>query len=229
VIGLDGGTFSIADIVPPLLPPMKFCCFCASSSGSPPSPPVARKITGPVPEVAEYSLDGNTCTRHSSTHPDTNACADVVVSTETEEDHNDDDSSLVPQQRKQSVPLLYRKRAFPVPELDMVAGRTPGSAWQAVAAKVVSANRLRRGLGKEVRIEDFRVQELGGRAGGNIFGPVSVFNGNVTFRVKKPLKGITVSVKFCGVTEVDGRYVNFITAHHDLFSGGGFSSGWLAG
>jgi hypothetical protein len=82
-----------------------------------------------------------------------------------------------PQPRKQSIPLLYRRRAFAIPELDMVAGRTPSSAWQAVAAKVVSANRKRRGLGKEVRIEDFRVEELGGRAGQSVFGPVSMFNG----------------------------------------------------
>lgn len=101
----------------------------------------------------------------------------------------------------------------------MVAGRTPPSAWQAVAAKVVSANRIRRGLGKEVRIEEFRIEELGGRAGKKIFGPVSVFNGNVTFRVKRPLKGITLSIKFYGGTEVNGNYVNFITAAHDLFSG----------
>jgi hypothetical protein len=199
---------------------MKFCCFhsfCCSEPAAPPSPPVARKITGPVPEVTEYSLDGNTCTRHSSTHPDTNTCADLTSTASDTED-----PPATPQPRKPSVPLLYRKRAFAVPELDMVAGRTPGSAWQAVAAKVVSANRIRRGLGKEVRIEEFRVQELGGRAGGNIFGPVSVFNGNVTFRVKKPLRGITVSVKFCGVTEVGGKYVNFITANRDLFSGGKF-------
>ncbi|KAA8911542.1 hypothetical protein FN846DRAFT_773973 [Sphaerosporella brunnea] len=123
--------------------------------------------------------------------------------------------------RRDSNPLQYARRAFATPELDMVAGRTPPSAWQAVAAKVVSANRIRRGLGKEVRIEEFRIEELGGRAGKKIFGPVSVFNGNVTFRVKRPLKGITLSIKFYGGTEVNGNYVNFITAAHDLFSGGG--------
>ncbi|CCX33483.1 Similar to hypothetical protein [Tuber melanosporum Mel28]; acc. no. XP_002838409 [Pyronema omphalodes CBS 100304] len=101
----------------------------------------------------------------------------------------------------------------------MVAGRTPSSAWQAVAAKVVSANRKRRGLGKDVRIEDFRVEELGGRAGQSVFGPVSMFNGQVTFRVKKPLKGITVSVTWAGTTEIEGKPIRFISADANVYQG----------
>jgi hypothetical protein len=46
--------------------------------------------------------------------------------------------------------------------------------------------------------------------------------GQVTFRVKKPLKGITVSITFCGVTDVEGKLVNFISEFRDLYSGGGF-------
>lgn len=55
------------------------------------------------------------------------------------------------------------------------------SAWQAVTAKVVLANRLRKGLGggKDLRIEAFKVEELGGRAGQSVFGPVSTFNGGL--------------------------------------------------
>ncbi|KAI5856061.1 hypothetical protein BZA05DRAFT_349661 [Tricharina praecox] len=106
----------------------------------------------------------------------------------------------------------------------MVAGRKPASTWQAVAAKVVSGNRIRRGLGKDVRIQDFRVEELGGRAGKSVFGPVSVFNGAVSFRVKKPLKGITVTVAFAGVTEVEGSFVSFLSERLDVFSGGDFQA-----
>ncbi|KAF8252437.1 hypothetical protein K440DRAFT_399058 [Wilcoxina mikolae CBS 423.85] len=43
--------------------------------------------------------------------------------------------------------------------------------------------------------------------------------GQVTFRVKKPLKGITVTIAFYGVTEVEGKFVNFISAFRDLYSG----------
>ncbi|KAF8537505.1 hypothetical protein BDD12DRAFT_846354, partial [Trichophaea hybrida] len=43
--------------------------------------------------------------------------------------------------------------------------------------------------------------------------------GQVMFRVKKPLKGITVTVAFYGVTEVEGKFVNFISAFKDLYSG----------
>lgn len=83
-------------------------------------------------------------------------------------------------QRKSSIALLYRQRNFAVPELEMVAGRKPTSAWQAVAAKVVAATRIRRGLGKVVRIEDFTVRQLDQGQGGDgpgIFGPVSTFHG----------------------------------------------------
>jgi len=79
--------------------------------------------------------------------------------------------------RRISVPWLYKKKAFTIPELDMVSGRSPTSAWQAVAAKVVAANRFRRGMGREAKIEEFKIEELGGRAGPSVFGPVAVFNG----------------------------------------------------
>jgi hypothetical protein len=79
--------------------------------------------------------------------------------------------------RRISVPWLYKKKAFTIPELDMVSGRSSASAWQAVAAKVVAANRFRRGMGKEAKIEEFKIEELGGRAGPSVFGPVAVFNG----------------------------------------------------
>ena len=64
----------------------------------------------------------------------------------------------------------------------MVVGTKPSalSAWQAVTAKVASVNRFRKGLGaKDVRIEEFKVEELGGRAGQSVFGPVSTFNGGL--------------------------------------------------
>ena len=132
--------------------------------------------------------------------------------------------------RTQTIPHLYRKRAFPIPELDMVAGRTPSSAWQAVAAKVVAANRARKGLGKEVRIEDFQIEDLGGRRGGShrVFGPGAVFNGNLTFRVRKPIKGISVTVVFRGVAEVaEGARgcAAFLVAEKVLYSGGECAAG----
>jgi hypothetical protein len=172
--------------------PCSFNCF-----RSPPSqlvqpiqhPPAITPTYTDLPEIPVYNLDGAFCrplTWSSSSRPSTanrNNSRTQPSEAEIEEEEEEEEEEIQPtdkpviQPRKQSVPLLYRKRAFPVPELDMVAGRTPGSAWQAVAAKVVSANRIRRGLGKETKIEDFRVQELGGRAGKSIFGPVSVFNG----------------------------------------------------
>jgi hypothetical protein len=39
-------------------------------------------------------------------------------------------------------------------------------------------------------------------------------------RVKKPLKGATVSVAFHGVTEVNKMLVPFITAESRLYTGG---------
>ena len=107
----------------------------------------------------------------------------------------------------------------PIAQLGMVAGRKPTSTWQTVAAKVALA---KRGLGKDVRIDDFKIEELGGRAGKFIFGPVSVFNGAASFCVRKPLKGVTVTVAFVGVTEVGGKYVNFLSEGLEVFSGGEF-------
>lgn len=60
---------------------------------------------------------------------------------------------------------------------DMVSnGRTPLGAWHAVAAKVVAVNRFR-GAGASSHVGDFRIEELGGKSGHLVFGPVAVFNG----------------------------------------------------
>lgn len=45
--------------------------------------------------------------------------------------------------------------------------------------------------------------------------------GQVTFRAKKALKGVTVTIVFHGVTATEGQVVNFISASRDIFSGGG--------
>ena len=55
-------------------------------------------------------------------------------------------------------------------------GRTPLGAWHAVAAKVVAVNRFR-GAGASSHVGDFRIEELGGKSGHLVFGPVAVFNG----------------------------------------------------
>lgn len=178
-----------------------------------------------LPAIPVYNLDGAFCCALRSSGSSPQEAEEAVVEAEGEELPEDEEEGQQEEQgqqlqRKPSVPLLHRRRAYPIPELDMVAGRKPASTWQAVAAKVVSGNRIRRGLGKDVRIQDFRVEELGGRAGKSVFGPVSVFNGAVSFRVKKPLKGITVTVAFAGVTEVEGSFVSFLSERLDVFSGG---------
>jgi len=182
-----------------------------------------------LPAIPVYNLDGAFCRplRRSSSTRREQVVEEPEVTEEEEEEEEDEekkedeeDEEAHQLRRKLSVPLLHRRRAYPIPELDMVAGRKPTSTWQAVAGKVVSANRIRRGLGKEVRIEDFKVEELGSRGGKSIFGPVSVFNGAASFRVRKPLKGITVTVTFAGVTEVDGHFVSFLSEKLDVFSGG---------
>lgn len=40
--------------------------------------------------------------------------------------------------------------------------------------------------------------------------------GQVTFRVKKPLKGVTVTIVFHGVTGMEGQVVNFISTSRDI-------------
>lgn len=100
----------------------------------------------------------------------------------------------------------------------MLAGRTPLGAWHAVAAKVVATNRFR-GVGGESCVEDFKIEELGGQSGKLVFGPVSVFNGNVSLRIKKPLKGMTLTVTFNGVAEVDKYLFTFLNISHEVYSG----------
>ncbi|KAI5799874.1 hypothetical protein EDC01DRAFT_523285 [Geopyxis carbonaria] len=120
---------------------------------------------------------------------------------------------------KEEISIQRRLDAFTTPEKDMVSGRAPSSPWQAVASKVVAANRARKGLGKEIRVEDFKIEELGGRAGPLVFGPVAVFNGNVTMKVKKPIQGATVTITFQGITEVDKALLPFISVTRTLHSG----------
>jgi hypothetical protein len=155
------------------------CCFRSPERQRPIQPPPAlTPAFEDLPEIPSFNLDGAFC------RPLTRSVSPQPPPPEEAESDDDDDVEVITTQdivqpRRQSIPLLYRKRAFATPELDMVAGRTPSSAWQAVAAKVVVANRIRRALGKEVRIEDFKVEELGGRAGQSVFGPVSTFNGGL--------------------------------------------------
>lgn len=84
----------------------------------------------------------------------------------------------VSEERRDGLLLKTRSRlsSFASPSFDMVSGRTPLSAWHAVAAKVVAANRFR-GIGGSSQVEDFKIEELGGKSGHLVFGPVSVFNG----------------------------------------------------
>ncbi|RPB00974.1 hypothetical protein L873DRAFT_1678550 [Choiromyces venosus 120613-1] len=107
---------------------------------------------------------------------------------------------------------------------DMVSnGRTPLGAWHAVAAKVVAANRFR-GAGGSSHVGDFRIEELGGKGGHLVFGPVAVFNGDVSLYIKKPMTGMTLTVTFTGVAEVDKNLATFLSISHDLYSGGRISN-----
>ncbi|KAH0607747.1 uncharacterized protein H6S33_002781 [Morchella sextelata] len=121
-------------------------------------------------------------------------------------------------EQESSISIQRRPSSFTPPSLDMLAGRTPLGAWHAVAAKVVATNRFR-GVGGESCVEDFKIEELGGQSGKLVFGPVSVFNGNVSLRIKKPLKGMTLTVTFNGVAEVDKCLLTFLNISHEVYSG----------
>lgn len=45
--------------------------------------------------------------------------------------------------------------------------------------------------------------------------------GNVTLRLKKSLKGMTLTVTFNGMAEVDKYIVTFLSISHDVYVGGG--------
>lgn len=86
------------------------------------------------------------------------------------------ESGAIPDPRNRETNNPARVYGFAT-NTDMVSnGRTPLGAWHAVAAKVVAANRFR-GAGASSRVGDFRIEELGGKSGHLVFGPVAVFNG----------------------------------------------------
>ncbi|KAF8455020.1 hypothetical protein BDZ91DRAFT_801483 [Kalaharituber pfeilii] len=68
-------------------------------------------------------------------------------------------------------------------------------------------------------IEAFTIEELGGKSGHLVYGPVSVFNGSITLTVKSPLPNVTVSVSFRGLTEYNGRMLAFLNVTQTLWSG----------
>ncbi|KAI5846570.1 hypothetical protein DFP73DRAFT_623992 [Morchella snyderi] len=121
-------------------------------------------------------------------------------------------------EQESGISTQRRPSSFTSPSLDMLAGRTPMDAWHAVAAKVVATNRFR-GVGGESCVEDFKIEGLGGQGGRLVFGPVSVFNGNVSLWIKKPLKGMTLTVTFNGVVEVDKYLFTFLNISHEIYSG----------
>lgn len=88
-------------------------------------------------------------------------------------------------------------------------------------------------------VEDFTVEELGGKSGHLVYGPVSVFNGEfaigrwflediglthiigkVALTVKSRLPNVTVSVTFRGLTEYNGRTLAFLNFTQDILTGG---------
>lgn len=119
---------------------------------------------------------------------------------------------------QENILVQRRPSSFTSPSLDMLAGRTPLGTWHAVAAKVVATNRFR-GVGGESCVEDFKVEELGGQSGKLVFGPVSVFSGNVSLWIKKPLKSMALTVTFNGVAEVDKYLFTFLNISHEVYIG----------
>jgi hypothetical protein len=44
--------------------------------------------------------------------------------------------------------------------------------------------------------------------------------GNVTLGIKKPMKGMTLTITFTGTAEVDKYLITFIEISHELYTGG---------
>ncbi|KAF8420125.1 hypothetical protein EV426DRAFT_260744 [Tirmania nivea] len=72
---------------------------------------------------------------------------------------------------------------------------------------------------KSSPIEGFVIEELGNKSGNLVYGPVSLFNGNVAMNVKSPLPKVTISVTFRGLTEYNGRTLAFFNVTEDLWTG----------
>ncbi|KAI5791603.1 hypothetical protein DFH27DRAFT_613819 [Peziza echinospora] len=72
---------------------------------------------------------------------------------------------------------------------------------------------------KASSIDDFVVEELGGRSGNLVYGPVSVFNGSVSLTAKAKLPSVTVSVTFRGLTEFNGKPLAFFNVTDHLWTG----------
>ena len=94
-----------------------------------------------------------------------------------------------------------------------------------MAQKVVTGNRLRIGLGREITVAELRVEELGGGEGVLVFSPVTVFNGQVCMKIKKKLFDVSVKVRFRGEVEGnedgDGDGVDeFVWVEKALYRGG---------
>lgn len=189
------------------MPPVNVCCGCSSDPPLPPLPPLSPIQRPPaltpapegLPSLPHYSLDGAFCSPlkpasrpssgttpveldsltvkhlelssgvHQSLAEALQRPIDLVEHSLESQDHLS--SSAI------SLPQVRRRSGFASPGFGMVGGRSPKDAWTAVAAKVVAANRFRSGLSKEIKIKEFQIEELGGRLGPLVFGPVAIFNG----------------------------------------------------
>ncbi|CAZ82600.1 unnamed protein product [Tuber melanosporum] len=196
----------------------KLCCCCTNLWSSPRSPP-AQPPPGQTPDLP---------TLPDPVAPDVSSAIKISTVPEKREESTAPETILPPANpessttpdpgnKETSSPARVHGRAT---NTDMVSNsRTPLGAWHAVAAKVVAANRFR-GAGVSSHVGDFRIEELGGKGGHLVFGPVAVFNGNVSLGIKKPMTGMTLTITFTGAVEVDKNRATFLSISHELHSGG---------
>lgn len=180
----------------------------------------AHSTSQPTSPSELTQLDGICATTPQPPRTDTEpATSTALPPTETASEADARAARLTADQEREArltARHLRRRKVFTLPELEMVAGGGPRKRWQAVAGKVVTQSRLRVGLGREITIAELKIEELGGRGGELVFGPVAVFNGQVSMRVKKRLEGVRICVRFCG--EVEGT--EFMGVEKVAFRGG---------
>ncbi|KAG0638701.1 hypothetical protein HOY80DRAFT_1046908 [Tuber brumale] len=195
----------------------KLCCCCTNLWSSPRSPPAQPPLgqTPDLPTLPDPIVPDVSSAIKTSTVPEK---SEESTAPETTLPPVNPEPSAAPEpgNKETSSPARVHGRAT---NTDMVSnGRTPLGAWHAVAAKVVAANRFR-GAGASSHVGDFRIEELGGKGGHLVFGPVAVFNGNVSLGIKKPMTGMTLTITFTGAAEVEKNLATFLSISHELYSG----------
>ncbi|KAL7273098.1 hypothetical protein RUND412_004072 [Rhizina undulata] len=215
-----------------IMMPVKLCCISrpgrSSSSRAPPPlvqpPPALTPAPDEIPRLPAINFDGNTSSiavtpvgtsrtprRPSSIAPTTATKSNPVLAPVQEKSEEPPPQVGIRRRSTFTSPLFLSNNMAPI--------RTSLSAWQAAAAKVVAVNRFIGVASQDPDVEEFVIEELGGKMGRLVFGPVSVFNGNVSLRIKKPLENMTLSVTFTGVTELGKSLETFLNVSQELYTG----------